>query len=435
MAQWARTTTLEVGQESADPLARAVRKVAWRIIPFLVLAYLVNFLDKTSIGYAALEMNRTLGLSATQFGWGAGILFISYSFFEVPSNIAMYHYGARVWISRIMITWGIAAAANAFVVGPTSFYAVRFLLGAFEAGFFPGVIWYLSIWFPDKYRTRAMALFAAAAPLSQLVGGPISVSLMRLDGLWGVQGWQWMFIVEGLPAVILGIACLRILVDRPEEATWLSDEERTSLVDALASETRERPKKNLLAALQDVRVWLSAFIVFCYTVGSYGLGVWLPLILKEHQISTTLTGWLSAIPFLFATLSTLFLAYVVDRSGKKIYTLIFTLLLGIAGMIFAVHFNSLAGAVFWITIGLVGVISARMIFYTVPQVFLSGAAAAGGLGFINSLGALGGFVGPAMMGWLKDMTGSFATGMYGMAAILLAAIAASCALKLLVRNA
>src|SRR5262245_46619413 len=210
----------------ADPLSQAVRRVGWRIIPFLALAYLVNFLDKTSVGYAAIEMNKTIGLTATQFGWGAGILFVSYSLLEVPSNVAMYRYGARVWLSRIMITWGFAAVANAFVTGPTSFYIVRFLLGAFEAGFFPGVIWYLSIWFPNKYRTRAMALFVAAAPLSQLVGGPISVSLMRLDGFLGLQGWQWMFIVEGVPAILLGIACLRVLVDTPEKATWLSDIER-----------------------------------------------------------------------------------------------------------------------------------------------------------------------------------------------------------------
>jgi MFS transporter, ACS family, tartrate transporter len=416
-------------------LESAVKKNIWRIIPFLALAYLVNFLDRTSVGFAGLQMNQALGLTPAQFGYGAGILFVSYCLLEVPSNMMMYRFGARRWLARIMITWGLAAAATALAVGPKSFYLIRFMLGVFEAGFFPGVIWYISIWFPAKYRTRAMALFIAAAPLSQLVGGPISVSMLQMDGLLGLGGWQWMFILQGLPAVALGIVCLWLLADEPKDASWLSAPERQTLIQALAEETHEKPKKDLWGAMKDPRVLMSALIVFCYTVGSYGISLWLPLILKGHDLSTTAIGWLSAIPYLFATVATLVFARFVDKTGLKVYTLIFTLVLGIAGMVLSVFFPSLLPALIWITVGLIGVISARTIFYTIPQLFLTGAAAAGGLAFINSLGAFGGFVGPSMMGWLKDVTGSYDAGMFGMAAVLVIAIVTAIGLKRSVRNA
>jgi MFS transporter, ACS family, tartrate transporter len=432
-------STLATGQPArgVEPLAlaRAVRKNAWRIIPFLGIAYLVNFLDRTSVGFAALQMNKSLGLTATQFGWGAGILFFSYCVLEVPSNLAMYHFGARRWLARIMITWGLAAAATALAVGPVSFYVTRFVLGAFEAGFFPGVVWYLSIWFPAEHRTNAMALFIAAAPLSQLVGGPISVSLMQMGGLLGMAGWQWMFIAEGVPAVLLGIACLFVLADTPEKANWLTEEERASLHAALANDTQERPKKDLKAAMRDPRCLVSALIVFCYTAGSYGLSLWLPLILKGHDLSNIVIGWLAAVPFLFATASTFAFAWLANRTGQKIYTLILTLVVGSVGMMMSVFFPSLVSALVWITVGLVGVISSRTIFFTIPQVFLAGAAAAGGLAFINALGALGGFAGPVMVGWLKDATGSYDSGMYGMSALLIVAMIASVWLKLMVRKA
>jgi ACS family tartrate transporter-like MFS transporter len=416
-------------------LEQALRKNTWRIIPLLGLAYLVNFLDRTSVGFAALQMNKDLGLTATQFGWGAGILFFSYCVLEVPSNIAMYHVGARRWLARIMVTWGIAAAATALAVGPWSFYVLRFALGMFEAGLFPGVIWYLSIWYPGKYRTNALALFIAAAPLSQLVGGPISVSLLQMGGVLGLAGWQWMFIMEGLPAILLGIACLWLLADTPAQATWLTAAERQAVVDALAADTQENPKKDLGAAMRDPRVLTSALIVFCYTAGSYGISLWLPLILKGHDLSNTAIGWLTTIPYLFATASTFLFAWFVRRTGLKIYTLLVTLLLGIAGMMLSVFFPSLTSALIWITVGLVGVISARTIFYTVPQHFLAAAAAAGGLAFINALGAFGGFVGPVMVGWLKDYTGGYNAGMVGMTALLVVAVVATLALKRMVRTA
>ena len=258
----------------------AIRKAMWRLVPILMLGYFFNYIDRTSVGFAALQMNRELGLTATQFGWGAGIMFASYCLLEVPSNMAMYRFGARRWLARIMITWGLAAAATAFAVGPLSFYGLRFLLGVFEAGFFPGVIWYLSVWFPARSRTRVLAWFMAATPLSSLIGGPVSSSLLEMHGVLGLSGWQWMFIVEGLPACILGVLCLTTLSDSPKDAAWLTAEERAALTSALNRERRESPRHKLVEALRDRRVLVLAGITFAFTIGSYGVGIWLPLILK-----------------------------------------------------------------------------------------------------------------------------------------------------------
>ncbi|OKO78449.1 MFS transporter [Bradyrhizobium sp. NAS96.2] len=418
------------GNPDAGLLASALSKNTWRLVPLLGLAYLFNYLDRTSVGFAALQMNKAIGLSATQFGWGAGILFFSYCLLEVPSNMMMYRFGARRWLARIMITWGLAAAATAFAVGPYSFYAIRFLLGVFEAGFFPGVIWYLSIWFPEKHRTGVLALFMAATPLSSLLGSPISAALLGMDGFWGLAGWQWMFLLEGLPACLLGILCLALLADTPEQARWLTPEERHALLAALAGDKHDKPKKDLWAAMQDVRVLMLTAITFAFTIGSYGIGIWLPLILKSHGLSNMQVGWLSAIPYLFATIGMLFWARLVDRKGQKIYNLMAALILGALGLALSVVFSSLVPALACLTLALVGTISARTVFYTIPQSFLTGAAAAGGIAFINSVGAFGGFVGPYMVGFLKDATGSFNAGMIGMAVILVVATAIAGSLKL-----
>ena len=430
-----RAPTEHAVELPASLVQRAVAKNTWRLVPILALAYMFNYLDRTSVGFAALQMNQVIGLSASQFGWGAGMMFFSYCILEVPSNIAMYHFGARRWLARIMVTWGLAAAATAFAVGPMSFYTLRFLLGVFEAGFFPGVIWYISIWFPPQHRTRVLALFMAATPISSLVGGPISASLLQMDGFLGLGGWQWMFLLEGLPACVLGVVCLIMLADTPAQATWLQPEERGALISELASEKHERPKKDLLSALKDVRVVILTGITFAFTIGSYGIGIWLPLILKGHELTNMQVGWVSSIPYLFATVGMLFWARVVDRTGAKIYNLIAALILGAAGLALSVMFTSLIPALICLTIALIGTISARTVFYTIPQSFLTGAAAAGGLAFINSVGAFGGFVGPYMVGSLKDATGSFNAGMLGMAAILLVATALAGSLKLYLKNA
>jgi len=434
----ATATDLEVAEQkptySESDLERALRKNTWRLLPILVIAYFFNYIDRTSVGFAALQMNKDIGLTATQFGWGAGIMFLSYCLLEVPSNLAMYRFGARRWIARIMITWGLAAAATAFAVGPISFYLIRFLLGVFEAGFFPGVIWYLSIWYPSNHRTKALAWFMAATPLSSVVGGPAAVSLLAMDGFLGVAGWQWMFVILGLPAAFLGVLCLWLLADEPKDATWLTANEGSALVAALEAEKHEKPKKDLLSALKDVRVLILTAITFCFTIGSYGVGIWLPLILKGHNLSNMEIGFVSAIPYVFATVGMLAWAALVSRTGQKILNLVLALLLGAAGLVMSVVFPALIPAIIALSLALIGTISARTIFYTIPQSFLTGAAAAGGLAFINSVGAAGGFVGPTLVGWLKDATGSYSAGMLGLAAVLGISVLLAASLKLVIKD-
>ena len=295
--------------------------MAWRFLPIFTIAYVLNYLDRTSVGFAALTMNRDIGLTAYEFGWGAGLLFASYSVFEIPSNLILYRFGARRWIARIMITWGVVAAANAFVVGPTSFYIVRLLLGAAEAGFFPGITFFLAAWFPAQYRARVLAWFLVAIPVSSVLGGPVSGLLLQMDGLAGLAGWQWMFIVEGLPASIVGLFILMMVSDRPEEAAWLSAEERAAMGAMLAEEQRDRARHSLLSAIKDVRVLILTGIQFGYTLGSYGIGIWLPQILKTHGLSNLAVGFVSAIPYLFASVAMLVWAAYVDRAGRKILNL------------------------------------------------------------------------------------------------------------------
>ncbi len=415
---------------------RAMRKAAWRLIPLLALAYFFNYLDRTSVGYAALQMTEHLGLTAAQFGLGAGIMFVGYCLCEVPSNLAMYRYGARLWMARIMITWGLAAAATAFVVGPYSFYFIRFLLGVAEAGFFPGVIFFLTLWFPLQYRTRVLAWFTVATPISFLIGGPLSIWLLQMHGIWGLAGWQWMFIIEGLPACILGLITLKVLANRPSEAKWLSAQERDALQGMLDAEKRKSDKRHdFKAALKDPRVWILSSITFSFTIGTYGIGIWLPQMLKAQGVEISLIGWVAAIPYFFSTIGLLFWAKHVDRTGKGILNLIIALLLAGLALMFALNIQGLVPALIGITLALVGTISAKTIFYTLPAKFLSGQAAAGGIALINSIGAFGGFVGPFLMGYLKDYTQSFTAGLMVMGCILFFAALMALALRLFMRDA
>jgi MFS transporter, ACS family, tartrate transporter len=421
--------------KSSEPevvLQSATRKAALRFVPLLTIAYLFNYLDRTSLGFAALTMNKQLGLSAGQFGLAAGIFFLGYSLFEVPSNLMLYRFGARRWLARIMITWGIVSAATVFVVGPNSFYALRLLLGIAEAGFFPGVTFFLAAWFPAQFRTRMLAWFLIGIPLSSLIGGPICGLLLQMEGIWGLAGWQWLFLGVSLPCIPLGVLTLWLLADRPETAIWLDRNERDALRDVLASEVRERPHSSLLAALIDTRVLILAAIQFGFTLGSYGIGIWLPLILKEYHLSTLEIGWLAAIPYLFASAGMILWARYVDRKGRRIVNLAITCFLGGAGLVAPILSGSLAVALMGFSVALVGVTAARAIFWTIPTRFLTGVAAAGGLAFINSIGTVGGFVGPSMMGWLKDFSGSYVVGLTVLAAIMVAATVASMSLKLVV---
>jgi ACS family tartrate transporter-like MFS transporter len=402
-----------------DPLQEAVlRKTAWRLVPVLTLAYVVNYLDRTNISFAALTMNPDLGLSATEFGVGGGILFLSYTVFEIPSNLVLYRIGARRWIARIMISWGLVSAATALVVGPYSYYFARFALGLTEAGFFPGVAFYLAAWFPAHYRARMLGWFLVAIPVSSVIGAPISGLLMEMDGTLGLRGWQWLFVVEGLPAVILGFMVLSLLVDRPETASFLSPQERELLTGMLAAEHRERPKSSLLAALQDPRVIMLAAVQLGFTLGSYGVGLFLPQIIKGSGLSNLAVSFLTAIPYGFASVGMMAWAWHVDRSGKKISNLTIACALGSAGLVASVLSGSLVVALTALTVALVGITSARAIFWTIPTRFLTGLGAAGGLAFINSIGTMGGFAGPSLMGWLKDLTGTFLVGLLVMAGVL-----------------
>lgn len=399
---------------------RLLIKAAWRLIPLLGLAYFFNYLDRTSVGYAALQMSSQLGLTAVQFGLGAGIMFVGYCLCEVPSNLAMYRYGARVWLARIMISWGLVATAMALVTGPLSFYILRFLLGVAEAGFFPGVIFFLSIWFPVQFRTRVLAWFTVATPISFLVGGPLSTSLLQMHGLLGMDGWQWMFIIEGLPACLLGLLTLRYLANRPEDAHWLTPDEKaifSRLMLAEQAATHKNARFNV--ALKDVRVWILSGITFSFTLGTYGIGIWLPQMLKAEGIETSLIGWVAAVPYFFSTLGLIYWARLVDKSGRSVLHLIGALVLAAVSLILSLYVNSLLPAMLGITLALVGTISAKTIFYTLPGKFLSGQAAAGGIALINSIGAFGGFAGPFLMGIAKEMTHSFSAGMMLMGCIIL----------------
>jgi len=416
------------GSEAA--LQSAVAKAALRFVPLLTIAYLFNYLDRTSLGFAALTMNKQLGLSPGQFGLAAGILFVGYCLFEVPSNLLLYRFGARRWLARIMISWGIISAATAFVVGPNSFYALRLLLGIAEAGFFPGVAFFLAAWFPTQYRTRMLAWFLIGIPLSSLIGGPVCGLLLQMDGIWGLAGWQWLFLMVSLPCIPLGLLTLRFLADRPESAAWLTPDERDTLNGVLSAEERERPPASWLAALRDSRVLILAAIQFGFTLASYGIGIWLPLILKEYHLSNLAIGWMAAIPYLFASAGMILWARYVDRKGRRIVNLAIACLLGGAGLVAPIVSGSLAVALVGFSAALVGVTAARAIFWTIPTRFLTGAAAAGGLAFINSIGTIGGFAGPSMMGWLKEFSGSYVIGLTAMAAIMIAAMLASLSLKL-----
>ena len=417
-----------------DPAQEAVlKKIAWRIVPLLTLAYVVNYLDRTNIGFAALTMNKDLGFTATEFGIGAGVLFIGYTVFEVPSNLALYRFGARRWIARIMITWGIVSALTALVVGVKSYYLARFALGVAEAGFFPGVAYYFAAWFPTQYRTRMLAWFLVAIPLSSVVGGPISGLLLELDGMLCLKGWQWLFIIEGIPAVILGVVVLRVLADRPANATWLSGKERDILKGMLDAERRERPKSSVLTAVSDPRVVLLAVVQFGFTLGSYGVGIFLPQIIKTSDLSNMVVSFLAAVPYVFASIGMIWWAWRVDRTGKKIGNL--TIACGVAalGLAASVLSGNLVVALGALTVALVGITSARAIFWPIPTRFLSGVGAAAGLAFNNSIGTIGGFAGPYLMGVMRDFTGSFTAGLLAMAGILLLTTLLAACLKLVIK--
>ncbi|ABD90153.1 MFS transporter [Rhodopseudomonas palustris] len=406
---------------SAELEKRTLRKVSMRIVPFVMLLYFVAFIDRVNIGFAALTMNKDLGFSPTVFGFGAGIFFFGYFLFEVPSNLILNKVGARIWIARVMITWGLISGAMAFVQGSTSFYTLRFLLGAAEAGFFPGIILYLSFWFPARQRAAMTAIFMAAAPLSTVLGSPVSGALLEMHGLMGLSGWQWMFIIEAIPALILGVVVLFYMTDRPEQAKWLKDDERNWLVGTMDAETAKKAgtaSHSIWRGLADLRVIALAMVYFGTSAGLYTLGIWAPQIIKEFGLTSMQVGFLNAIPGVVAVIAMVLWARHSDRSGERTWHVVGACLLAAGGLVLAGFAGTVIAVLLALSLVNIGISSAKPPLWSMPTMFLSGSAAAAGIATINSIGNLGGFAGPAMIGWIKDLTGSFKGGLFFVAALL-----------------
>jgi ACS family tartrate transporter-like MFS transporter len=396
----------------------AMRKIYWRLLPFGCLCMIVCYLDRINVGFAALTMRGDLGLSATAFGFGAGSFYAGYCLFEVPSNIILMKVGARFWIARIMISWGILSMAMALVWDTTSFVVMRFLLGLAEAGFFPGMLLYFTFWFPAEHRARMVAWFGVATPVAVAIGGPISSYLMLLDGVWGISGWKWLFIGEALPAIILGFVCLFYLVDGPAQASWLTDEERTWLAGEMERERREvtaQGEYTIWQALGNPRVLALALIYFGIVTASVGLVLFAPQIIKQSGLSNFATGFVTSIPYIAGVAGMLIWGHLSDRMQERRWNLFAGCLLAVGALVVSGY----TVGTFWAVVGMcfatVGFYGSKGPFWSLPNTFLSGTAAAAGLAFINSVGNIGGWFGPTIVGWIADTTGGFQGGLYALA--------------------
>jgi len=423
-----------------DVEQRTLTKVAWRFIPFLIVCYFVAYLDRVNVGFAKLTMDADLKLSETAFGFGAGVFFLAYFLFEVPSNIILDKVGARRWIARIMLSWGVISGAMAFIPGIASatgisaeytFYLLRILLGFAEAGFFPGIIFFLTLWFPAAYRARIVGYFMAAIPLSSALGSPVSAWLLGLDGASGLRGWQWLFIVEALPSIILGFVTFFYLTDRPGDATWLDADDRKWLQRRLALEDQRREHVSpgsVLASLADYRVLALSLVYFGAVACLYGVGFWLPTIVKGFGLSIATTGWVNAIPYVVAFVGMVWWGLRSDREGERTMHLAVALALAAIGVGGSAFLGDPVLKMIALTIGAFGVYASRPIFWTLPTAFLAGSAVAPGIAAINSIGNLSGYFGPFVMGWIKDATGSFAWALLTIAACAVVALAITLAL-------
>jgi MFS transporter, ACS family, tartrate transporter len=399
---------------------RTMRKVYIRLLPFTFALYMICYLDRANIGFAALTMNRDLGLSSYIYGLGAGAFFWGYFLLEVPSNLILERVGARRWIARIMISWGIVSGCFAFVSGPVSFFTLRFLLGLAEAGFFPGMILYFTYWFPPYHRARIIAGFMAAIPVAIGVGAPVSTALLELNGVLGLAGWKWLFLAEALPAVILGVCVMFYLTDRPADAAWLADDEREWLSGVMAEEKRrveaERPI-SVWQSLINLRVLALGAIHFAQAGVSVGMAVFVTLIVKQLGLTNMETGWLTAVPFIFGTIGILVWGGISDRMNERKWNLTLSCLcmaagLAIAGM-FVGTYTSIAG----LSIAMIGLYASNAHLFPIPSMFLTGAAAASGIAWVNSLGILAGGITSPVIGYLRDASGNFQSGLYFLAAL------------------
>ncbi len=402
---------------------KVISKVSRRLIPFMFILYVIAYLDRVNVGFAALQMNADLKFSAAVYGLGSGIFFIGYFLFEIPSNLVLSRIGARIWIARIMITWGIVASATAFIQGPRSFYLARFLLGLAEAGFFPGMILYLTYWFPARHRAGTVALFMTATAVSGLISGPVSGALLTMHGTGGLAGWQWLFILEGLPAVVLGIVVFFYLTDKPEKAAWLSNEEKDWLMNRLKDEQERKSRigiERFMHALKSGRVWLLCLIYLSIVIGLYGVGLWMPLIIKGVSgLSDFMVGIVSFFPYLLAAVGMTFIGKSSDRTGERRLHTAVSIALAAAGMILTAYTRDPVLELVSLSLVAIGIWGTLGPFWALATSFLSGTAASGGIALINSVGNLGGFVGPYIVGIIKDLTGVFKYGLIVLAAILL----------------
>ena len=408
---------------SIDPLDSLYRRVSWRLMPFLFLCYVAAYLDRVNVGFAKLQMLSDLRFSDTVYGIGAGIFFVGYFLFEVPSNLLMTRTGARIWIARIMISWGVISSAMMFVDSVASFYVLRFLLGAAEAGFFPGIILYLTYWYPAHRRARMVALFMSGVAVAGVVGGPLSGWIMKtFAGLHGLSGWQWLFLLEGVPSVLLGVWTLFYLDDGIRSAKWLSEDDKQKLEQAIAEDGKQQQHMPLAQMFSNGKVWLLALVYFLFVMGLYGVSFWLPQLVKNSGIDDVFTiGLLTAIPYFVAAVVMVLAARHSDRSGERRWHAAVAALAGALGLIVAtVYSDNTFIAMAALSVATAGILSTFPIFWSLPTAMLGGAAAAAGIALINSVGNLAGFVSPYLVGAIKDATHSTANGIYLLAASLVA---------------
>jgi MFS transporter, ACS family, tartrate transporter len=398
-------------------------KVTKRLVPFLILCYFIAYLDRVNVGFAALTMNQDLGLSQTAYGFGAGIFFLAYFLFEVPSNLMLERFGARKWIARIMISWGLLSGLMAFIPNIASstgmgnenaFYLIRVLLGIAEAGFFPGIIFYLTLWFPAVYRARIVGYFMAAIPLSTVIGAPISGILLTMHGFGGLAGWQWLFIIEAVPAIILSGVVFFYLTDRPADATWLTADERNWLSERLTLEQKQRENVQhftVAQAMVNPKVIALSLVYFGAVATNYGLGFFLPQIVKTFGLTTFMTTVVSAAPYAVGTIAMVLWALRSDRVRERRWHTGIPLVIAAAGIAASTVLDDPTLKMLAFCVAGFGIFACLPVFWTLPTAFLSGAAAAAGIAVINSIGNLAGFAGPFAMGWIKDHTGSYTGGL------------------------
>ncbi|MGN6580477.1 MAG: MFS transporter [Bordetella sp.] len=411
--------------ESPDEVmeTRVVRRISRRITPFIIVLYFLSFLNRVNVGFAGLTMNHDIGLTKAMFGVGAGVFFIGYILAGMPSNLALQRVGARRWIALLMVLWGLLSAATAFVVGPYSFYALRLLLGLAEAGFFPGVILYLSFWFPARRRALVTALFMAAAPLSNMIGSPISGALMNLEGVANLHGWQWLFLAEGAPTVLLGIVSWFFLTDRPEDARWLAPAERQWLSEEMRRERdlkAAQSKSSVWDAFKDPRVLLLSLVYAGTSTGLYAIGIWAPMIIHQFGFSYFQLGLVNAIPNLVAVVTMVLWARRSDRTGERRLHVAVACLAACVGMLLSGHATGAIVMVAGLSIANFGINAAKPPLWSMPTQFLSGSAAATGIALVNAMGGLiGGTIGPIVIGKLRDVSGDYSLGLYFVSATLL----------------